>query len=274
MTMQHHGREVRPRPWATRPVGRLRRPLHVVRRNWLVTRASWWPALSGVFEPFIYLTSIGLGVSVLVGDVDVDGRTFSYTEFVAPAMLASAAMTGALAETAYNIFAKFHWDKTYQGMTATPLTPSDIAIGELLYAQLRGSINSAVFLVAMAVLGLIGSWWAVLALPAVILIGLAFSAVGLVAVSHMTTWEHFDLVYLGQIVLFLFSATFFPLDVYPEALQWIARLSPLFHGAALCRDLVLGTVGWADLGHAAVLVVMAAVGLRVAMRRFDRLLHQ
>lgn len=248
--------------------------MHVAHRNYLVTRAGWWPILSGLFEPFIYLTSIGLGISVLVGDVTVDGRTFSYTEFVAPAMLASAAMIGALAETSYNIFSKFHWDRTYQGMTATPLSPADIAIGELLFAQFRGTLNSAVFLVAMAALGLVGSWWALLALPAAMLIGVAFSAAGLVLVSFMTTWEHFDRVYLGQLVLFLFSATFYPLDVYPEPLQWLARLSPLYHGASLCRDLVLGTVGIADLAHVAVLLAMAGFGLRIATRRFARLLHQ
>ncbi len=247
---------------------------HVAGRNTLAARSNWATVLSGATEPFFYLLSVGVGVSVLVGDIEVDGRVYDYTAFVAPAMLASAAMSGAIAESTYNTYGKLKWDKLYDGMTATPLSPSDIALGELAYAQARGSMYSAFFLAAMFALGLVQSWWALLTLPAAILIGIAFSAVGLASVTYMRSWEDFDLVLLVQIGLFLFSATFYPLSVYPTAVQWIARCSPLYHGAALCRDLVLGTVGWADLVHAGVLVAMAVVGLRLAGSRFALLLHE
>lgn len=253
--------------------GATTRSVQVTARNVIVVRNTWTMLVTGLFEPFVYLLSVGVGVSVLVGDIVVDGRTFDYTVFVAPAMLASSAMNGAIAETTYNAYAKLKWEKTWEAMIATPLSPSDVALGELLYAQLRGAVYSAIFLVAMVVLGLVQSWWAVLVLPAVVLIGVAFSAVGLFIVTFMRTWEDFDAVLLGQVALFLFSATFYPLSVYPEALQVIARLSPLYHGVALCRDLVLGTVGVDDLAHVAVLVVMAIVGLRLAGRRFRRLLY-
>lgn len=246
---------------------------HIVARNYRSMRSAWWPALTGVFEPFTFLASIGIGVSVLVGDIEVDGRAYDYTTFVAPAMLASAAMSGAIMESTYNIFAKLHWQKTYHAMAATPLTPTDIAVGEITFAQLRGSIYSAIFLLAMLVLGLIESWWALLALPAAVLIGVAFSAAGLVVVTLMRSWQDFELILLGQMVMFLFSATFYPLSVYPAAIQLVARLSPLYHGAALCRDLVLGTPGWHDLGHTAVLVTMAVLCLRLAARRFTALLY-
>lgn len=249
------------------------RSRHVAMRNSLAARNQWPAVITGVFEPFLYLLSIGVGVSVLVGDIEVDGRVYDYTTFVAPAMLASAAMSGAIAETTYNSYAKLKWDKTYEAMGNTPLTPSDIALGELLYAQLRGSIYSGIFLVAMALLGLVESWWAVLAMPAVVLIGVAFSAAGLAAVSYLRSWEDFDLVLLVQVGLFLFSATFYPLSVYPSAIQAVARLSPLYHGAALCRNLVLGTPGWADVAHAGVLLVVAGLCLRHAGRRFAVLLQ-
>ncbi|MGI9611723.1 MAG: ABC transporter permease [Acidimicrobiales bacterium] len=249
------------------------RSRHIFARNTVAARGQWVIVASGILEPFFYLLSVGVGVSVLVGDVQVGGRTYDYTTFVAPAMLASAAMSGAIAESTYNTYGKLKWDKLYDGLTATPLTPSDIAFGELLYAQARGSMYSVIFLLAMVVLGLVQSWWALLALPAVILIGVAFSAAGLAAATYLRTWEDFDLVLLVQVSLFLFSATFYPLSVYPEPLQLIARLSPLYHGVTLCRDLILGNPGWNDLAHVAVLVFMAVAGLRLAGHRFASLLH-
>jgi lipooligosaccharide transport system permease protein len=245
----------------------------VTYRNMRAAKTFWSTVFSGLFEPFLYLLSIGVGVGALVGQIELDGRLVDYTSFVAPAMLASAAMNAAIAESTFNTFSKLHWDNTYEAMIATPLTPSDIALGELGFAQARGALYSLVFLAAMAVLGLVESWWAVLAFPAAIGVGLAFGSAGLVAVTFMRTWEDMDLVLLFQVGLFLFSATFYPLDVYPQALQYVAWFSPLYHGATLCRNLVLGTVGPADLIHAGVLVVVTVVALRVAGRRYRLLLH-
>ena len=121
------------------------RARHVSVRNATVVKSQWAAVVTGIFEPFLYLLSVGVGVSVLVGDIVVDGRTYDYTTFVAPAMLASAAMSGAIAESTYNTYGKFKWHNTYEAMTATPLTPGDIAFGELLYSQARGSAYSFIF---------------------------------------------------------------------------------------------------------------------------------
>ncbi len=254
--------------------GSSHRWAHVVARNYASTRSAWFATVTGAFEPFLFLASIGIGVSVLVGDVDVDGRTYDYTTFVAPAMLASAAMNGAITEASFNTFGKLRWHRIYHSMTATPLTPTDIAVGEIVYAQLRGTLYSTIFLLAMVVLGLVESWWAVLALPAAVLIGVAFSAAGLAVVTVLRTWQDIDLIVFGQMLLFLFSATFYPLSVYPEPIQMVAQLSPLFHGANLCRDLVLGTVGWYNLINVAVLLGMTVVCSRLAARRFTSLLYK
>jgi len=250
------------------------RSRHVTARNVLATRRMYAAITTGLVEPFFYLFSVGVGVGALVGQVELDGRTYDYTAFVAPAMLAAAAMNGAVSESTFNIFAKLRWEKLYGAMIATPLSPTDIALGELLFAQLRGTLYSAVFLVTMVGLGLVESWWAVLALPATVLVGLAFASAGLSAVTWFRTWEDSDAVILVQTVLFLFSATFYPISVYPPVLEQVVLLSPLYHGVALCRDLVLGTPGWADVGHAAFLVVLIVVFLRLAARRFTILLYE
>jgi lipooligosaccharide transport system permease protein len=105
-----------------------------------------------------------------------------------------------------------------------------------------------------------------------LLIGFAFAAVGMAATSFMRTWQDFELVALVQLPMFLFSATFFPITTYPEAIQWVVRFSPLYHAISLLRALNLGTVGWAQLVNVAYLLVLGASGLFVAQRRLGKLL--
>ena len=110
------------------------------------------------------------------------------------------------------------------------------------------------------------------ALPAALLIGFAFAAVGMAATTYMRSWQDLDAINLVTLVLFLFSATFFPLSVYPDNLQNLAQLSPLYHGVALIRGLTLGNVDLSLLGHVAFLVAMGAVGLTISKRRLGILL--
>ena len=149
-----------------------------------------------------------------------------------------------------------------------------MAAGEIAYAQLRGTLYSTVFLLIMAVAGHVESWWGVLALPACVLIGFAFSAVGMMATTFMRSWQDMDLVPTAVLPLFLLSTTFYPLDVYPPALRPVVQLSPLYHGVELVRSATLGVADWSLLGHAAVLATMAAVGLVITGRRLERLLLQ
>ena len=153
--------------------------------------------------------------------------------------------------------------KTYDGVLATPLGIRDVALGELIYALMRGGIYAVGFVVVMLAMGLVESWWAVLAVPAAILVGAAFAAIGLIGVTFMRSWPDFAMIELVSLPLFLFSATFVPLSDYPTAAQWIVPLTPLYHGVELLRA-PLGTVGWATLGHVAYLAVMTVVGLATA----------
>ena len=246
----------------------------LVERNLLVYRRIWLLIVSGFFEPVFYLLSLGIGIGALVGTVaGPDGQAIDYTAFVAPALLASSAMNGAIYDSTFNVFFKIKYAKTYDAMLATPLGPADIAVGEILWAQLRGTLYSATFLLVMLALGLISSWWALLALPATVLIGLAFAAVGMAATSFMRGWQDFEFVQLAILPMFLFSTTFFPITVYPGAVQALVRLTPLYHGIELVRPLTTGAgVGVGLLGHALYFVVMAVIGLAVTARRLEGLL--
>jgi lipooligosaccharide transport system permease protein len=245
----------------------------LVQRNALVARRTWPLFVSGFFEPFFYLFSIGVGLGSLVGGIVTDSGTgLSYQEFVAPALLAAAAMNGAVYDAVFNLFFKLRYNKLYDAVLATPLSAADVAVGETAWALLRGASYSAAFLGIMGVLGLIGSWWAVLALPAAVLIGFAFAAVGLAATSYMRGVQDFEFVQLAVLPLFLFSTTFYPLSTYPGALQVVVRCTPLYHGIELVRGLTTGDVGWSLLGNVAYLAAMGLLGLAVGARRLSKLL--
>jgi lipooligosaccharide transport system permease protein len=244
----------------------------ITERNALVYLRLWYMFVSGFFEPFFYLLSIGVGVGGLVGDVQVGGATIPYESFVAPGMMASAAMNGAVFDATFSIFFKLKYMKLYDAVIATPVSATDIAAGELGWSLLRGGTYSLAFLGAMTLLGFTESWWSVLAVPAAMLIGFAFAAMGMALSTFMRTWHHFDYINLALIPLFLFSATFYPLDVYPRTLEILVQLSPLYHGVALIRALCLGELAAALLVHVAVLVAVGVVGLFLTGRRFERLL--
>ena len=246
----------------------------LVERNLMVYRRIWVLILSGFFEPVFYLFSIGIGIGALVDTVTgPGGRAIDYTAYVAPALLAASAMNGAVYDSTFNLFWKLKFAKTYDAMLATPLEPADVAVGEILWAQLRGTLYSGAFLLVMLALGLVDSWWAVLALPATVLLGLAFAAVGMAATTFMRSWQDFEFVQLAILPMFLFSTTFYPLTVYPGPVQAFVRLTPLYHGIELVRPLTTGAgVGVGLLGHALYFAALAAVGVAVTARRLSGLL--
>lgn len=255
------------------PVRRGSRAGALVERNLMVYRRTWLVLVSGFFEPLFYLLSIGVGIGALVGTVaGPDGHAVSYTAFVAPALLASSAMNGAVYDSTFNIFFKLRHAKVYDAVLATPVGAGDVARGEMTWALLRGLLYSVAFLVVMLGMGLVHSAWAVLALPAAMLIGFAFASVGLAATSLMRSWQDFEFVQLALLPMFLFSTTFYPLSTYPRAVQILVECTPLFHGVGMLRELTAGTVGVSLVGHAAYLAVMGLAGITVAERRFARLL--
>lgn len=245
----------------------------LVERNARAFRHGWVTLVSGFFEPIFYLFSLGVGLGALIGDVDRgDGTMVAYATFVAPALMAAAAMNGAVYDATFNVFFKLNYAKLYDSVLATPLGPRDVAVGEISWALLRGLLYSVAFLIVAAISGLVTSWWALLAIPAASLIGLAFGAVGMAATTFMRSWQDFDYVQLAILPMFLFSATFYPLSTYSEPVQWVVQATPLYHGVGLVRGLMLGDLDAGLLAHVAYLGAMGLVGMLFAARRIERLL--
>jgi lipooligosaccharide transport system permease protein len=250
-----------------------RRAIHPFERSLYLYRRTWLVLVSGFFEPLFYLLAVGFGIGALVGSVPgPDGQPVPYQLFVAPALLASSAMNGAIFEVTFNVYGKLRWEKVYDAMLATPLGVGDIALGEIAWALFRGLLYAIGFVLVILLLGLYRSPLFLLAIPAAMLIGFAFAAVGMAATTFVRGWQDFDLIQLVLLPLFLFSATFYPLDTYPEGLRLIVELTPLYHGVDLIRSLSLGIVGPGLLVHVAYLLVMGVGGLFVVSRRLDKLL--
>lgn len=249
-----------------------RRPQRMVERALVYYRRWWMVLLSGFAEPVLYLFSMRFGISRLVGDVQIGNRSVRYVEFVAPALLASSAMNGAVAESTMNFFEKLRYAKVYEAVLATPMGAGDVALGELAWSLVRGALYAAVFTVVMVVMDLTSTPWVVLCVPIAVLIGFAFGAIGMAVTSYMRSWTDFEYVFLVTMPLFLFSGSFFPLGQLSPGLRVVVELTPLYHGVELCRAAATGVWSATALVHVAYLLVMGAVGLVVATRRIEGLL--
>lgn len=249
----------------------VRRPHRLVERSLMFYRHNWLVIVSGLFEPMFFLFSIRIGLSALIGEVEVDGTTVPYEEFVAPGLLAAAAMNGAIFDATMNIYHKWKSARLYDSVLSTPLSAGDVAVGEILWAVIRGVIYSAAFLLTMVAMGMVRSPWAVLALPAAALVAFTFAALGLAATTYMRSWADFEYVPAATLPLFLFSTTFFPASAYGDW-AWVVNLSPLYHGVELVRAANLGRWSWALVGHTGVLVALTVFGTVVATRRFQKLM--
>jgi lipooligosaccharide transport system permease protein len=249
------------------------RAMRLVERNVLVYRRTWIVFVSGFFEPLFYLLSIGVGISKLTGDITLaNGSVMTYTVFVAPAMMATAAMNGAMFDASFNIFHKLKFAKLYDAVLSTPMSTRDVAVGEITWALLRGMCYATAFLVVMVAMGLVSSWWAIFAVPASVLIGWAFAAVAMAATTYMRSWQDFEFITLTSVPLFLFSATFYPLETYPRFLQIIVECTPLYQGVALIRGLTTGVLSMGMIVNVAYLGAMGLIGVAVASRRLATLL--
>jgi lipooligosaccharide transport system permease protein len=245
----------------------------LIERNVMVYRRTWLVLVSGFFEPLFYLLGIGFGLGALIGSVPgPHGEPISYGVFVAPGLLATSAMNGAIFESTFNVFFKLRYAKTYDAILSTPMGIGDVATGEVGWSLIRGGLYSVGFLIVIAVLGLAQSPLAVLCIPAALLIGFAFAAVGMAATTWIRTWQDFDFIVVVTLPLFLFSATFYPITAYPEPLRTIVEVTPLYQGVSLLRQLTTGVLDPSILVNIAYLAVLGFAGLSIVARRLDKLL--
>ena len=248
------------------------RSWRLVERNIASSRGAWLVFVSGFFEPIFYLLSLGIGFGKLVGDVTTaSGQQVPYAAFIAPALLATAAMNGAVYDSTWNVFFKMHFAKLYEGMLSTSLGPLDVALGEILLALARGALYALGFMLVMQALGLNLSWWALLALPAVLLIAFGFASFGMGITSYMKTFQQMDWINFILLPMFLLSATFYPITVYPDWIQVIIKALPLWHGVELVRGLTTGDVDLGMLWHVLYYAVMVTLGLILTTRRLRAL---
>ena len=247
--------------------------------SWLVNyRRTWRGSIySSLFNPVLYLGAMGLGLGRLVNQHSTASLGHvSYLAFLAPGLMAASAMQTAVGESLYPVYVSVKWQKTYQAAAATPLRPSDIYHGHLLFTTMRLVMNMTFFLGIMAAFGAIESPWAVLCLPVAVLTGLAFATpLDAFAVTQSKNDQAFNLIFrFGMIPLFLFSGTFFPISQLPGWMRLVAYATPLWHGVALCRALSNGTADLTGaLGHAGYLVAVTVLGLVAGERTYRRRLH-
>ncbi|MEN9714861.1 MAG: hypothetical protein RJA35_328 [Actinomycetota bacterium] len=252
------------------------RAWRLVERNLYSFRSSnWMVVISGFVEPVFYLLSFGLGIGQLVGHMtDGAGNPVSYTAYIAPALLATSAMNGAIYDSTWNVFFKMHFGKLYQAWLATSVGALDVALGEILWALLRGLVYAIGFLGVMAVMGVVQSAWALLAIPGAVLIAFGFAAVGMGVTSYLTNFHQMNWINFLLLPMFLFSGTFYPISVFPGPLQFVISLLPLNHAVELERGLMLGNFSWGLAGHALYFVVMVVLGLMFTTKRLAALFQR
>jgi len=248
------------------------RAIRLVERNALVYRRIWRGSFFGSFlQPTLFLFAIGVGLGGLIdlGGAHLPGGV-DYLHFFAPGLLASSAMQNASFESSWPILGKFTWHRNYEAITSTPMVVTDLVLGELGWIAVRQFIVATAFLLVLTAFGIPRSPYAVLAIPAAMLTGLAFSAPIMAWAATLKSSANFNVIFrFGITPLFLFSGIFFPLSRLPHWLQRVAWLTPLFHGVELVRGFILHTLSVSDgLAHAGFLAAMLVTGAIVATRTF------
>ena len=206
--------------------------LLIIERNVMVYRRTWMILFSGFFEPLFYLFFFVYPLQKFIGDVTFEG-TVDRVRGVRRTRAARVVGDERRVLRRDERLLEAALGKVYDSILATPIAPKDVAAGETIWAVVRAMLYSAAYLLVITALGLVESPWAILALPACFVIGFGFAGAGIAAVTWMRTWKDFDLIQLVMLPMFMFSATFYPITVYPTVIEWIVRCLPLYHGIEL-----------------------------------------
>src|SRR5918994_3473287 len=242
--------------------------------HWLAQYKRVWRGTIGtsLINPLLYLAALGVGLGTIVDKSQNAPAGVPYLDFIAPGLLAAAAMQTAATESSWPVMGAIKWTRTYYGMTATPLTERDVLVGHQLFVITRVLVASTAYLVAVAAFGAVNSWYGLLAVPVAVLIGTAYSFPMAAFAATRENDASFPPIFRFVIVpMFLFSGTFFPVDQLPLAFELVAYVTPIWHGVELCRQLTLGDVSAAAaVGHLAYLLAWTIGGLVAARRSYRR----
>ncbi len=249
-----------------------RRAFRVWQRDADVFMTTWAVNfIPPLFEPVLYIAAFGFGLGGLIGSVTYQGRTIPYLNFMAPGVIAVAIMFWAFFETTYASFVRMYYQRTFDAILATPLLVEDVIVGEWLWGATKSVIASAIMLVVISLFGLVVWPAGVLVVGIALLGGLLFSALGLVATALVPTIDSFNVsTFVFIFPMFLFSGTFFPIDILPPWASAVAMTLPLTHVALLVRGACLSDApaGWAwSVAYLAALTAGATALALVLMRR-------
>lgn len=246
--------------------------------HWLAQYKRVWRGTLGtsLINPLLYLAALGVGLGTIVDRSQNAPAGVPYLDFIAPGLLAAAAMQTAATESSWPVMGAIKWTRTYYAMTATPLTERDVLIGHQLFVLTRVLTASAAYLIVVAAFGAVHSWLGLLAIPAAVAIGTAFSMPMAAYAAGSESDTSFPPIFRFVIVpMFLFSGTFFPVSQMPFVLELLAYVTPIWHGVELCRGLMLGTVELLPaVGHLAYLLAWTLAGLALARRAYKRRLFK
>ena len=249
------------------------RPWALIQRNVFALRTTnSLVFFSGFVEPVFYLLAFGFGLGGFIDNVTEPGAAqMSYATFIAPALLATSAMNGAIADSTWNVFFKMKYGRFYDAVMATSLGALDTAAGEIGWAMIRGATYGVGFMCIVMPLGLVPSWWGLLAVPAAAIVAFGFASVGMAVTSYLDSHQQMNWVNFALLPMFLFSGAFFPLTNYPWIAQQVVHALPLWQAIAMLRGLMYGNLDWQLLGHVAYFAVFIAIGLTVTTRRLNAL---
>jgi lipooligosaccharide transport system permease protein len=253
------------------PAEALRARLRIIEYQLHLGRRVWRSlVIGGVFTPLAYVLALGVGLGTVVNR---HGSTLGvpYLVFVAPAFLTAAALQIGASDASYPLLTGFKWERTYFGITATPITPVQLCDGQLLWLAMRLTVNSLLYFVIMAAFGGAQRWWVLLAIPVAVLTGMAFaSPVAALSATVRSEGNAFNVLSRFVVIpMFLFSGTFYPISNLPQWGQWLAYISPLYHGTALARGAGIGHIGAAAVvGHLVYLFAWLVIGVWLARWRF------
>jgi lipooligosaccharide transport system permease protein len=225
----------------------------------------WRGALLPTFlDPLFYLVAMGFGLGTYLATI----QGIPYKDFIAPGLIASAAMWAAAFETTYNVYIKMEENRLYDALIATPVEVPDLVTGEIAWAATRSLIYGTSFLVVIAAFGLVDSWWA-LAIPIPLLLGGAcFAVIGVgftALIPKIDLYSYFFTLFITP--MFLFSGIFFPLERLPDALEVVAWFTPLYHLVNLMRELATGPAFWSVVGNTTWLVTVTLLLFPVPVQK-------